>query len=268
MLLTTQTTGESNMLAVLGVAASLASGVVGGVLVNLLADLLPREEWQWRLGSCPKCDRSLPAWRYLPVIGFLLLRGRCPQCGERLPRRHLWVDLAAPGALLLMLWRVATYRPVTLPTGALFALYGLVALVLLLIFVIDFEHHLILDIVTYPSIAALLALGLLLDHRVLFFMLVGAALAGGLFGCLYLAAYLIYHTDALGLGDVKLAVLVGLVIGWPQIIPALFYGCLVGAAVGMLLLMARKADRQTMIPLGTGLSLGAFLALFLAPLLW
>jgi leader peptidase (prepilin peptidase)/N-methyltransferase len=256
------------MLAVLGVAAALASGVLGGVLVNLLADLLPREQWQWRLGSCLKCDRALPARRYLPGIGLLLLRGHCPQCGERLPRRHVWVDLAAPGALLLIFWRVATYRPGALPTEALFAVYGLVALVLLLIFVIDFEHHLILDIVTYPSIAALLTLGLLLDHRVLFYMLVGAALAGGLFGCLYLVAYLIYHTDALGLGDVKLAVLVGLLFGWPQIIPALFYGCMVGAAVGMLLLMAQKADRQTMIPLGTGLSLGAFLALFLAPLLW
>jgi leader peptidase (prepilin peptidase)/N-methyltransferase len=254
------------MQALLGVGAALAGGAAGGALVNLLADVLPSEPWH--LGRCPKCDLTLPVWRYVPVFGFLRLRGRCPQCGERLPRRHAWVNLAVPGALLLILWRVATYRPITFPIGELFALYGLVSLVLLLIFVIDFEHHLILDIVTYPSMAALLALGLILDHRVLFFMLVGAALAGGLFGCFYLLAHLIYHTDALGLGDVKLAALVGLLIGWPQIIQALFYGCLVGAAAGILLLMARKADRQTMIPLGTGLSLGAFLALFLAPLLW
>jgi leader peptidase (prepilin peptidase)/N-methyltransferase len=256
------------MLALLGVGAALLGGMIGAMLINLLADILPREQRQWRLGSCPKCGTVLPAWRYAPVIGMLRLRGRCHQCGERLPRRHLWVGLAAPGTLLLVLWRVATYRPVTLPTGELFALYGLAALVLLLIFVIDFERHLILDVVTYPSMAALLALGLLLDHHILFFMLVGAALAGVLFGGLYLVAYLIYHTDALGLGDVKLAVLVGLLIGWPQIFQALFYGCLVGAALGMLLLMAGKADRKTMIPLGTGLSLGAFLALLLAPLLW
>jgi leader peptidase (prepilin peptidase)/N-methyltransferase len=155
-----------------------------------------------------------------------------------------------------------------LPIGALFVLYSVVALVLVLIFVIDLEHHLILDIVTYPSMAALLALGLAVNHRVLFFMLIGAAMAGVLFGCLYLAAYLIYHTDALGLGDVKLAVLVGLLLGWPQIIQALFDGCLAGAAAAMILVIARKADWQTMIPLGTALSVGAFLALFLAPLLW
>lgn len=256
------------MLTLLVVGAVLVAGIVGGMLMNVLADVLPREQWRWQLGSCPKCDSALPLWRYVPVIGFACLRGCCPHCGERLPRRHLWVDLAAPATLLLVLWRVETDNPKMLPTGALVALYAVVALALLLIFVIDLEHHLILDVVTYPSIAALLALGLVVNHHVLFFMAVGGVVAGVLFGGLYLAAYLMYHTDALGLGDVKLAALVGLLIGWPQIFQALFYGCLAGAATAMILLIARKVDHQTMIPLGTGLSLGAFLALFLAPLLW
>ncbi len=246
---------------------ALVGGLAGGMLVNLLADLLPRDHWQWRMGGCPKCGLALPIWSYVPLLRWLRLHGHCPRCSERLPLRSLWVDLAAPGLLLLMLWRVATVSP-TLPLWALFALYGSVSLVLLLIFVIDLEQHLILDVVTYPAMAALLALGLALNHRGLFFMLMGAVIAGGLFGLLYLAAYLIYHTDALGLGDVKLAVLIGMLIGWPMIIQTLFYGCLAGAATGMVLLIARKADRQTMIPLGTALSLGAFLALLLAPLLW
>ncbi len=256
------------MLALPGVVIALAGGFIGGMLVNLLADMLPREQWQWRLGICPKCCSALPLWRYVPVVGFLHLQGQCLRCGGRLPRRHFWVNLAAPAECLLMLWLVETDRSASLPIGAVFALYAVAALVLLLIFVIDLEHHLILDVVTYPSMAVLLALGLMVNHRTLFFMVVGAVVAGGLFGGLYLAARLLYHTDALGLGDVKLAVLIGLLIGWPQIISALFYGSLAGAAAGMLLLIARKADRQTMIPLGTGLSLGAFLALFLAPLLW
>ncbi len=256
------------MPALLGVVAALVGGLVGGGLVNLLADVLPRDQWQWRAGACAKCDVALPVWRYAPVIGSALLKRRCPACGEQLPRRHLWVDLAAPLALLLIFWRVTTDRSTQLSTGALFALYGIVSLALLLIFVTDLEHHLIFDVVTYPLMAALVVLGLVLDHRVLFYMLIGAVISGVLFGGLYLLAYLVYHTDALGLGDVKLAALVGLLIGWPQIFSALLYGCLIGAAAGMLLLMLGKATRQTMIPLGTGLSLGAFLALFLAPLLW
>jgi leader peptidase (prepilin peptidase)/N-methyltransferase len=247
---------------------ALMGGLVGGIVINALADMLPRDHWMWTTGECPKCAAPLPIWRYVPVLNRFKLHGRCPACGERLSRRHFWVDLLAPVALLLVLWRVTTDISSTLPTGALFSIYGVVTLVLLLIFVVDLEHHLILDIVTYPSAGALLALGLVANHRVLFFMLVGALIAGGLFGCFYVVAYLIYQTDALGLGDVKLATLMGLLIGWPQIINALFYGCLTGAATGMVLLIARRAGRQTMIPLGTGLSLGAFLALLLGPLLW
>jgi leader peptidase (prepilin peptidase)/N-methyltransferase len=247
---------------------ALVSGLAGGGVVNVLADMLPRDHREWKAGECPKCAAPLPIWRYVPVLGWFRLHGRCPACGERLPRRHFWVDLLAPAALLLVLWRVTTDVSSILPVGVLFSIYGVVSLALLLIFVVDLEHHLILDVVTYPAVGGLLALGLAVNHRVLFFMVIGALIAGGLFGCCYVVAYLIYQTDALGLGDVKLAVLVGLLIGWPQIINALFYGCLAGAATGMVLLIARRADRQTMIPLGTGLSLGAFLALLMGPLLW
>ncbi len=253
----------------LGLAlVALVAGLAGGVVINVLADTLPRERWQWRLGECPKCGQTLPAWRYLPVFGNLGQRRRCRACHERLPLRSVWISLAAPLALLLILWPVLTDPSRKLPTGALFGLYGLATLILLLVFVIDLEHHLVLDVVTYPAIIGLLALGFFVNHQMLFFMLIGAVIAGGLFGLCYVVAYLVYQTDALGLGDVKLAVLIGLLVGWPAIINALFYGTLAGAATGMVLLMMRRADRQTMIPLGTGLSLGAFLALLLAPLLW
>ncbi|HEX6778650.1 MAG TPA: A24 family peptidase, partial [Ktedonobacterales bacterium] len=175
---------------------------------------------------------------------------------------------AAPLALLLLLWPINEDTSAKLPPAALLALYGLATLALLLIFVTDLEHHLILDVVTYPAIIGLLALGIVLNHRMLFFMVAGALIAGAIFGVCYALAYLIYHTDALGLGDVKLAVLIGLLSGWPAIINALFYGTLAGAATGIILLIAQRANRHTMIPLGTGLSLGAFLALLLAPLLW
>jgi leader peptidase (prepilin peptidase)/N-methyltransferase len=243
-------------------------GLGAGALINLLADVLPREELVWQRAGCEKCGHALPGRWLVPVLGFALLGGRCPSCGEALPRRHLWVAVAAPLALLLVVWHVAAQPSSVLPLAGVFALYGLVTLILLLIFVIDLEHHLILDVVTYPAIVALVVLGVVMNHRLLFLMAVGAVIAGGLFALFYGLAYLIYHTDALGLGDVKLAVLLGLVTGWPVVLTALLYGTLVGAATGMALLMTRRADRQTMIPLGTGLSVGAFLALMLTPLLW
>lgn len=248
--------------------AALAAGLAGGMVINILADMLPRERWEGRLGSCPKCEQALPRWWYVPLLPAFRRNTCCRQCAERLPRRHLWVGVAAPLALLLLLWPISEDTSAKLPPAALLALYGLATLALLLIFVTDLEHHLILDVVTYPAIIGLLALGIVLNHRMLFFMVVGALIAGAVFGVCYALAYLIYHTDALGLGDVKLAVLIGLLIGWPAIINALFYGTLAGAATGIVLMIAQRADRHTMIPLGTGLSLGAFLALLLAPLLW
>lgn len=248
--------------------AALAAGLAGGMVINILADVLPRERWEGRLGSCPKCEQALPRWWYVPVLPAFKRNTCCRQCAERLPRRHIWVGVAAPLALLLLLWPISEDTSAKLPPAALLALYGLATLALLLIFVTDLEHHLILDVVTYPAIIGLLALGIILNHQMLFFMVVGALIAGAIFGVCYALAYLIYHTDALGLGDVKLAVLIGLMIGWPSIINALFYGTLAGAATGMVLMIAQRADRHTMIPLGTGLSLGAFLALLLAPLLW
>jgi leader peptidase (prepilin peptidase)/N-methyltransferase len=257
---------SSSVVALVGVA--LLGGLGAGALINLLADVLPRDEWAWRLAGCPKCQRALPRRWLLPVAGWLVLRECCPACGERLPRRHLWAGLAAPLELLLVVWRVLEQPAGALPLAGRFALYALATLALLLIFVIDLEHHLILDVVTYPAIGALVLLGLILNHRVLAAMLLGALVAGGLFALCYGLAHLIYHTDALGLGYVKLAVLLGLLTGWPTVLTALFYGTLAGAATGMVLLMARKADRQTMIPLGTGLSVGTFLALLWLPLLW
>ena len=248
--------------------AALAAGLAGGMVINILSDVLPRERWEGRLGSCPKCEQALPRWWYVPVLPAFKRNTCCRQCAERLPRRHIWVGVAAPLALLLLLWPISEDTSAKLPPAALLALYGLATLALLLIFVTDLEHHLILDVVTYPAIIGLLVLGIALNHQMLFFMVVGALIAGAIFGVCYALAYLIYHTDALGLGDVKLAVLIGLMIGWPSIINALFYGTLAGAATGMVLMIAQRADRHTMIPLGTGLSLGAFLALLLAPLLW
>ena len=267
-----QITGDVFMLALSGwlilALVALTGGLAGGMIVNMLADVLPRERWERRLGCCPKCGHALPRWWYMPVLPVFKRSTNCQQCTERLPRRHIWVGIAAPLALLLLLWPISEDASAKLPPAALLALYGLATLTLLLIFVTDLEHHLILDVIIYPAIMGLLAMGIILNHQMLFFMVVGAVISGALFGVCYALAYLIYHTDALGLGDVKLAVFIGLLIGWPAIINALFCGTLAGAATGIVLMIAGRANRHTMIPLGTGLSLGAFLALLLAPLLW
>ena len=115
--------------------AALAAGLAGGMVINILADVLPRERWEGRLGSCPKCEQALPRWWYVPVLPALKHNTCCRQCAERLPRRHIWVGVAAPLALLLLLWPISEDTAAKLPPAALLALYGLATLALLLIFV-------------------------------------------------------------------------------------------------------------------------------------
>ena len=245
-------------------------GVMFGVGVNAVADRIEGdEEPPLRGGECAACRKPLPAQRLVPLAGIFLLRGRCPLCGARLSLRRLWVELALLVAFPLLLAHAfspaATSR---LAPGAVFAVDALSVTVLALIFVVDLEHHLILDIVVYPTAVALVGVALALDHKALAGMLVGAAISGLLFLLFYGLGFLLYRQEAMGFGDVKLAALVGMVVGWPGVIAAMVLCALIGAAISLALLGLGRVNTRTYIPFGTFLSLGGALALLLAAPLW
>jgi leader peptidase (prepilin peptidase)/N-methyltransferase len=251
------------------VAAALA-GLAAGVGVNALADRIAGDEDPpLRGGDCPRCRAPLPARRLVPLVGWYLLGRRCPACGAALAPRRPLVDVALLLAFPVLLAHVAALgHHGRLPPALLFGVDALAATVLALIFVVDLEHHLILDIVVYPAAAALLVLALALDHKALAAMSFGAVLSGGLFLAFYGLGYLIYHEEALGFGDVKLAALVGMMVGWPGIIDALVLCALLGAAISVLLLGLGRVSTRTYIPFGTFISLGGVCALVLTAPLW
>lgn len=257
-------------LSALAYLATALLGVAAGVAVNALADRVAGdEEPPWRSADCVACRKPLPTRRLLPLVGVLALGGRCPACGAALGWRRPTVE----GALLIVfpLLLAHAFAPgatIHLSPLLIFALDAAAAAVLALVFVVDLEHHLILDIVTYPLAALLIGAALLLDHKALAAMGLAALVSGGLFLLFYLAGYVIYHEEALGFGDVKLAVLIGLVVGWPGIIGALGICAAVGAASAMLLLGLGRVGTRTYIPFGTFLSLGAVAALLVSPPLW
>jgi leader peptidase (prepilin peptidase) / N-methyltransferase len=246
------------------------AGLLAGVCVNLLADRVAGdEEPPWRGGDCAACRKPLPERRLVPIAGVFLLGRRCPACGAPLPLRRALVD----GALLLAfpLLLAHAYAPGSethLAPSLIFAVDALAATVMALIFVLDLEHRLIFDVVVYPTAAALIGVALLLDHKALAGMAIGAIISGGLFLLFYALGFALYHEEALGFGDVKLAVLVGMIVGWPGIVAALVLCALIGAAVTVLLLGLGRVSKRTYIPFGTFLSLGGALALLLAVPFW
>jgi leader peptidase (prepilin peptidase)/N-methyltransferase len=251
------------------IAAAFA-GLAAGVAVNALADRVEGdEEPPWCAACCHKCRAPLPAARYVPLRSFAPSRRRCAQCGAVTSMRRPLLEAALALLFPLLLAHVASpLNAAHLPVAAIFALEALACCVLAFIFAVDLEHHLILDVATYPAIAALVTVALLFDHKALAAMLFGVALCGGLFLLLYGLGFLLYRQEALGFGDVKLAVLVGLVVGWPAVGTAIVLTALLGAAFSVLLLGLGAATRRSFIPFGIFLCAGAVLTLLLAQSYW
>ncbi|MGH2516342.1 MAG: prepilin peptidase [Ktedonobacterales bacterium] len=252
--------------------AAAIAGLGAGVLVNFAADRIAGdEEPPWRAGACRTCGAELPAARIVPLLNLAASRRACAACGARASLRRPLLEVMLTLLFPLLLAHLASPDSggiVHLAPVGIFAIEAVATAVLAFIFAVDLEHHLILDISVYPTVAGLLLVALLFDHKAFAGMLFGVVICGGLFLLLYVAGYVIYHTEALGFGDVKLAVLIGLLTGWPGVTTALVIAALLGAAVSVLLLGLGSATGRTFIPYGTALAAGAVAALLFAPPLW
>lgn len=249
-------------------AAVVGLGV--GVVVNVLADrVIDAEEPPWCAGLCPTCGAALPASRLVPVLALQTKRRRCAACGKAASLRAPLLGIMLAVIFPLLAVRVLDPANATRVSSWLVLALDLIGCCFLaFVFVVDLEHRLIFDISIYPSIVLLLAAALIFDHKALAAMLFGVIICGGLFLLLYGLGFLLYRQEALGLGDVKLAVLIGLLVGWPAIGTAIGLAALFGAAISVLLLGMGIASRRTFIPFGIFMVLGAVLALLLAPPYW
>lgn len=234
-------------------------GLLTGGLINILADRLPRRE---PLGppSCPACDRPRPWYGWLATAHHLLARGRCPHCGARTSLRYPLTEIIA-AALFAFLWR--RYGP----SPRLF-FETLYTAILMLLFVIDLEHRLILHVTTLPAILLALAGSFFLSREGYNWRL---ALLGGATGfVLVWGMYLFGHlfvrllerrrsveiTEvAFGFGDVTLTTFIGVVVGFPGVVFALVLGVVLGGIGGAIYwliqaLLRRRYTAFTTIPYG------------------
>jgi leader peptidase (prepilin peptidase) / N-methyltransferase len=227
------------------------AGLLIGSFLNVVAWRLPRGESLVHPGSaCPACGTPIKPYDNVPVLSWLLLRGRCRRCDARISARYPLVELAT----------AVLYVAVVLGRdGALDIALGLLLVTALVpITLIDLDLRIIPNAITLPASVAAVAAALILDTGFVPEQLVAAAAAGGFF----LLAALLYP-GGMGMGDVKLAAVLGLYLGRgvaPAVLIALVGGVLVGALV-----IARKGateGRKTAVPFGPFLALGGIVALF------
>ncbi len=226
-------------------------GAVLGSFLNVVAYRLPRRQSLVRPASrCPVCDTPIRPYDNVPVLSWLLLRGRCRSCKAHISARYPLVEALA----------AALCAAAVLAGGgaARIALHVALVLLLLPIALIDLDHRIIPNRLTALGAMLALALGTTLDPSEEPERLIAGAAAGGV---LLLAA--LAYPGGMGMGDVKLAGMLGLFLGrdvGPAMLTALFAGAIVGALV-----IAREGaakGRKTAVPFGPFLALGALVAVF------
>ena len=236
----------------LAVVPAALFGLLIGSFLNVVAHRLPRGGSLVSPGSaCPSCATPVRPYDNVPVLSWLLLRGRCRSCSASISPRY---PLVEAGTALLWLAVVAVHYGDTtkLVLGLVLATF-LVPLAL-----IDFEHQRLPNKLTYPAMLVAIPLGLALDpagqpERLL------AALALG--GPIFLLALAL--PGAMGMGDAKLLAVLGLYLGW-GVVPALMVGLVSGTIVGVAIVarVGMSRGRKTKVPFGVFLALGGVVAIF------
>jgi leader peptidase (prepilin peptidase) / N-methyltransferase len=229
-------------------------GAMFGSFLNVVAYRLPRHQSLVAPASrCPKCGTPIKPYDNVPIVSLLLLRGRCRSCAAAISPRYPLVEALTAA---LCVGAVLTHE-------SAIGIAMSVVLILLVIpaALIDLEHRIIPNRLTALGAALALVIGLALDPGGEPERLIAAAAAGG-----FLLVAALAYPGGMGMGDVKLAGVLGLLLG-RAVAPAILVALLSGALLGVFLI-ARKGPRQgrkTAVPFGPFLALGGLVAVFAGP---
>lgn len=216
---------------------------------------------------CVTCLRTLPWYENIPVISYVLLRGRCRGCGGKISARYVIIEILTAGLALLSFYNLQPW-----PRFLMYLLALIVPLIILMW--IDAEHLLLPDVLTLPGIALgfvvhwadgrfFLPFAFGASHLNLLLDSAAGALAGG--GTLFLVGEIyrrLRKKEGMGGGDVKLAAMLGAFFGWKAIFFIFFLASIVGIILGTAWILFRGRNKDEAVPFGTCLGAAALLQLF------
>jgi len=232
-------------------AVALAPGLALGSFLNVVAARVPlHRSLVWPGSACMSCGHEIAWYDNIPLVSWLALRGRCRSCAERIPYRYPLVELVTALLVAGCVWKFG-------PTADA-ALAAFFCLVLVAVSAIDLEHLIIPNRIVLPAAAVVLAANTALHPSPEWIL--GAVGASG-----FLFAAALAYPRGMGMGDVKLALLMGAMLG--RTVPvALMVGMLAAIVPGIVLIARHgSAGRKMRIPFGPFLALGAVVALFAGP---
>ena len=232
-----------------------AMGAAVGSFLNVCICRIPEgRSIVFPSSRCPKCEHPLKPWDNIPLVSYLILRGRCRHCEGEISPQYPLVELITAVMVLLLFWKFG------LSLKLLFSFIFTCSLIVITF--IDLYHQMIPDLITLPGIPLFFLISVFfMDVRVLEALL-GILLGGG---SLYIIAFLyelIAKREGMGGGDIKLLAMVGAFSGWKSLLFILFLSSALGALVGIVVMVVKGKDMKYAIPFGPFLSLAAVAYIF------
>jgi leader peptidase (prepilin peptidase)/N-methyltransferase len=229
-------------------------GAVIGSFLNVCIHRLPaKESVVYPPSHCPGCGARIRSRDNIPLLSYVLLRGRCRSCGAPISLRYPVVEALSGALLVLLLYRFGL-------SPALGVYVAFVAALIVVSF-IDLDHQIIPDVISLPGIVVGLVASALGQGPPLLDSVLGALVGGGILYAVAVGYHALTAREGMGGGDIKLLAMIGAFLGWRGVLVTLIVGSFTGAVVGISLILVRRTDSRVPIPFGPFLALGAVCAL-------
>jgi len=229
-------------------------GLIVGSFSNVCIYRIPRNESIiYPASHCPKCRSKIKPVDNIPLLSYILLKGRCRNCKSKISIQYLIVEFLT-GLIYLIVYLIYGLSIQTL-------IYIILSSALIIIAFIDLNEQVIPEVISLPG----MVIGLILSFFVPYISFINSALGivigGGIILVIRLAGSLIFKKESMGIGDIELAAMIGAFLGWRYIIISLFLGFFLGALAGIILIMSKIKSREDVVPFGPFIVLGSFITL-------
>jgi len=230
-------------------------GAAIGSFLNVCIFRLPEKKSIVKpLSQCPFCRHPIRFYDNIPLVSFFILKGRCRDCGSKISWRYPLVEfITAMFALLLFakFWLTPD-----------FIVFFIFTAVLIVITFIDLDHQIIPDVLTLPGIPVFFLAAVFVVRIPWLEALIGLLVGGGVLFAVAAVYELVTKREGMGGGDIKLLAMIGGFLGWKSLIFILLFSSLLGAVVGILIMIIKKQDMKYAVPFGPFLSAAAVAYLF------